>query len=201
MHEHPASLDDIKTPLDWWRYHADFFQFPALFAFLVWYDFERVGLEWFGALLLGFVFFTFVEYWVHRSILHGAFYHGTHEDHHLKPEAHVFFPLYYVPGAFLFIFAEFAFAGWLVGASEWLAMYAGFVLGYVWFTVMHHLLHHSAHAAGSYLHRFAMWHLVHHSSITWNYGITTNIWDRVFRTYRDPASIPRNRFHDERLLR
>ena len=68
------------------------------------------------------------------------------------------------------------------------AWFAGTVAGYVWYDLTHYYLHHAAPttAAGKWLRKY---HLVHHfQTPDRRYGITTPIWDFVFRTY------PRDRY-------
>jgi sterol desaturase/sphingolipid hydroxylase (fatty acid hydroxylase superfamily) len=129
--------------------------------------------DWVGWAAFGAVFFTFAEYWVHRSLLHRWFYHGTHERHHKEPEEFVVFPLWYVPSIF------FCFS--LVMPP---AVFAGFCLGYTWFVVWHHMLHHWDLAKRPLTRRYAAWHDLHHKFIRCNFGITHPLWDVVFGTYR-----------------
>jgi len=123
--------------------------------------------------LAGFVLFTFAEYWVHRLILHRWFYHGTHEMHHVAPSQYVTFAIWKVPAFFFLAFV-------LMPSG----LFSGFVLGYCWFILWHHLLHHVELSDRPLLAHYARWHLVHHRASKWNFGITTPIWDRVFGTYR-----------------
>lgn len=151
-------------------------------ALVFYFDGDRFGFLWVAAFTFGFLLWTFVEYWVHRSILHGFYWHGTHERHHNHPTEHVLFPIWYVPGLFamFFIFAWVLSFAW----SFAFAAYGGFALGYVWFTIMHHLLHHVDLEPHTWLHQYAIWHNRHHKLNDRNFGITTNLWDIVFGTSR-----------------
>ena len=74
------------------------------------------------------------------------------------------------------------FAFFWLGPAEH-AWMAGMVGGYVWYDLTHYYLHHAAPktAAGKWLRRY---HLVHHfQTPEVRYGITTPLWDHVFRTY------------------
>ncbi len=119
------------------------------------------------------MFWTFVEYWTHRTLLHRFFWHGIHERHHQKPNEYVVFPIWHVP---LFFAACF-----LIMPT---AFYCGFVAGYFWFQLMRPGcvrvdLNHRPR-----LHRYAVWHNRHHKLNDCNYGITTPMWDWLFRTSR-----------------
>ncbi len=129
--------------------------------------------EWFGWCIFGVILFSFVEYWVHRSLLHRWFYHGQHERHHTHPEEKVIFPWWYTPAIF---------AGFFVVLP--LHVFAGFVLGYCWFLYWHHALHFWRLDRHPWVRAYASWHNLHHAGLPVNYGITTPMWDFIFRTYQ-----------------
>ena len=156
-----------------WRYWLDFYMFPPIIVGAVIYDCR--SWQWAALAVLGFVFWTFNEYWVHRSVLHRWLWHGTHERHHDHPEEFVENIWWYTPLLFFLIF-------WVLPLS----LYTGFAAGYVWFLTMHFWLPHTPLRPGTWIYRFALWHGLHHKFTTCNYGITTNIWDKVFRTSREP---------------
>lgn len=167
-----ADTSDEST----WRYWFELALYPAVFLVAMLLTWTGPGwLLWAAAGAFGW---TFVEYWVHRSVLHGFFWHGTHERHHLNPHEYISFPLWYTPLGFAAALAGSLLVGLPVAA------WAGFVLGYVWFMSLHHLLHHVELVEGTWLQRYATWHDKHHDGQPVNYGITTNVWDRVFGTYR-----------------
>src|SRR5689334_18815992 len=95
---------------------------PAFYIDFVLYPVSALGLiyvygnsvSFFAWIVFGFLLFTFFEYWMHRSVLHGPYFHKEHEEHHKHPEAYVVFPWYYVPSvyvAFYFIFPMPVFIG------------------------------------------------------------------------------------------
>lgn len=155
----------------WFGYWLDSALYPCA-AVIVAALYAR-SLDWLWLVPLGFVGWTFVEYWVHRSLLHRWFWHGTHEHHHTQPKGYVVFAIWKLP---LFFAACF-----LVMPPP---LFAGFVLGYVWFLTMHHWLHHLDLRQHTWLHRYSIWHNRHHKFGDCNYGITTDVWDRVFLTSR-----------------
>lgn len=152
-----------------WRYWADFFMFPA--AVVLTAAATARSLYWLAIAAIGFLLWTFVEYWVHRGVLHRWFWHGTHERHHLEPEEFVENIWWYTPALFVVLWFVFPPSLW-----------AGFAAGYVWFLTMHHRLHHVRLWPGSRLYSRAKWHGLHHKYANCNYGITTSVWDVVFRT-------------------
>ena len=174
----------IESRLDWLKYHLDFALYPLVFLVVASLDpFLRTApVAWLVAAGAGAVLWTLAEYWVHRSVLHRFMWQGTHERHHLRPREHVLPPLWYTPGAFAIVFVPLFFASYVMPWT--LALFAGVALGYVWFMIMHHLLHHADLSGWTWLQRYAIWHNRHHKLTHCNYGITTNIWDRMFGTYR-----------------
>lgn len=153
-------------------YAFDFVVFPALAAALIAIDCR--SLAWAAWAGFGFTAFGLAEYWVHRTALHGLFFHSQHERHHTHPQEYVTFPLWFTPSLF-FIF-------YLIMP---LPVFAGFVVGYVWFLVWHHTLHHvDLTNWPSFVRRYADWHLRHHHDDRVNFGISAPLWDWVFGTYR-----------------
>ena len=127
--------------------------------------------QWIVAALAGAMLFTFAEYWVHRSLLHVLFYHGTHENHHKHPRD--FVVLWYVPLLFAAFFVLMP-----------LPVFAGFTLAYAWFIAAHHAMHHWDLKQHPLIARYSRWHELHHKFIRCNFGITQPFWDVAFGTYR-----------------
>ena len=154
-----------------WRYWLDFWAFPLAVALTVLLDAR--SLMWIVVFIFGFCFWTFAEYWTHRSVLHKWLWHGTHEHHHLEPAEFVESIWWYTPVLFTVLWFIFPIALW-----------GGFAAGYVWFLTMHHWLHHRSLTPGTWIYRYAIWHGRHHKFNNCNYGITTSIWDYIFRSSR-----------------
>ncbi len=129
-----------------------------------------------GAFFVG----TLVEYWGHR-LMHSKLVKGViHENHHLLGIAQGVGPEFwvYVKGAVVF-----SPVGFLV--SFWGGV--GAVTGSLAFAFVAALSHQLSHERPSLL----WWqpmpvHHIHHryNEQTVNFGISTDLWDRVFRTYR-----------------
>ncbi len=152
-----------------WRYWLDFWLFPPIVTVLIIVNMRSLG--WVANFIGGACLWTFVEYWTHRSVLHRWFWHGTHENHHLKPEDFVENIWWYTPLLFGIL--------WIILPLSW---WVGFAAGYIWFMLMHHWLHHRPLHPEMWLYNYAKWHGLHHKFGNCNYGITTNVWDRLFRT-------------------
>lgn len=153
-------------------FYFDFVIFPALAAVLFSGWCRDLPFVWLS--IAGFVLFTFMEYWVHRIGLHVFMYHGDHERHHKHPAGYVTFPVWYTPAVFVGFWAVMP-----------LGLFAGVVVGFIWFIAWHHVLHHFDLINWPRpVQRYALWHLAHHHDETINFGITTSVWDFIFLTYR-----------------
>ena len=144
----------------------------------------------------GALAWTLLEYLLHRFIFHfepspdseiqkeaSWLIHGIHHDYPWDRDRLVMPPT---------VTALITVALWyalrpLLGHLEH-AFFAGIVGGYIWYDLTHYYLHHATPttAAGKWLRKY---HLVHHFQTPGvRYGITTPLWDHVFRTY------PRDRY-------
>lgn len=171
---------------DKFKYRLDFFMYPAVVLAMLYLSTPLMILWPFKtalAIVGGFVMWTFAEYWIHRVVLHGPYWMAIHERHHTHPKEETVFPLFQVPFYFAVIY-------WLVffGFGRWHdPVFAGVIVGYIVFFTMHHLMHMlepATLAKWPWLEDFASRHNAHHKVTNLNYGITTDFWDKVFRTYR-----------------
>jgi hypothetical protein len=154
---------------------------PAIAACL-WHDFHPT------ALLTGWLLWTFVEYWLHRGFFHMAADTPArrvtsfivHRHHHVAPadrEHLVATPLYSL-GLFLLILA----AATPLGPARW-SLLAGSMLGYLAYEAAHWHIHHGTRR-GPLARALRRHHLRHHlADPAHNFGISSPLWDLVFRTY------------------
>jgi dihydroceramide fatty acyl 2-hydroxylase len=146
---------------------------------------------------IGYVLWTFVEYWVHRTVFHlepegglGArlhwMIHGVHHDHPSDRLRLVLPPALSVPLAAVFL-GLFVL---VLGEPDGFAVCAGFYGGYLAYDMLHFALHH--HRPRSRLgRRFHELHMRHHfEDDERGFGVSAPWWDIVFGTYtrrtRDP---------------
>lgn len=143
--------------------------------------------------LAGFMLWTLVEYVLHRFVFHykprSAFgrkvHFLAHGIHHLDPwdPTRLVFP----PVAGLIIAS--GILGVLTLALGWVAaipVMAGLLVGYMTYDLTHYYTHHGKPKSrwGKFL---KAWHLAHHHK-HWErmYGVSSPLWDYVFRTGRPP---------------
>jgi sterol desaturase/sphingolipid hydroxylase (fatty acid hydroxylase superfamily) len=115
----------------------------------------------------GFAAWTLAEYWIHRLIFHGHTpFEPMHQMHHALPKD---------------TFAGFAAIWLLFGAS----FCTGFMLGYLAYCAIHVRMHHGNRANFSRYVAFMFdHHAGHHRGGQGNFGVTSPIWDFVFRTFK-----------------
>lgn len=140
-----------------------------------------------AALLVG----TFVEYWVH-ILMHRRYFLGkVHTQHHKDGTADGWFWEF---AAYLGAAIPAAILGglavWLLG---WVAFGGGFAVGgfvYAAFAAYAHQIQHERPELVFWMARPV--HHVHHTHKMWrhNFGISFDIWDRVFGTYQPVEWVP-----------
>jgi sterol desaturase/sphingolipid hydroxylase (fatty acid hydroxylase superfamily) len=145
---------------------------------------------WAGGILL----WTLVEYVLHRWIFHhqpagtggkmwSFMVHGYHHefpDDRLRLVAPPLMVLFFgvIVGAALFL---------VFGPTRWLQTLAGLFTGYLAYDWIHYYTHHfhPRRGVGRWLRQY---HLQHHFDPHHDrFGISSPLWDLIFRTYRSPG--------------
>lgn len=174
--------------------------FGPFVAYLLAMASQRLGA---GVLLLevagGYALWTLTEYWLHRVVFHFEpdhpvgrrlhfLIHGVHHEHPNDPKRLVMPPSASIPLASLF-----GVVFWLLlGPGHWLAVFAGFLIGYVAYDSIHYAVHHFTPRSGIGK-RLRELHMRHHfQDDTRGYGVSAPWWDHVFGTApRRPAAARR----------
>jgi sterol desaturase/sphingolipid hydroxylase (fatty acid hydroxylase superfamily) len=163
------------------RHFGDFVTIPLAIVIFV----DLAGIECLHLILVGAAAWTLLEYLVHRSVFHhwpiGRRLHQLHHDHPSDPDAErssLSTPLLALPIGLPLIGAT--------GVREGSAIFAGLMMGYLAFIVVHYAVHRWQIGPNSWLYSAKMRHLTHHRFENCNYGVTTHFWDIVFRTARRP---------------
>lgn len=163
---------------------------PAI-ALLLSYS-AQLGVSWpamGGLAFAGFVWWTLMEYWLHRTLFHWEppgklgerFHFILHGVHHQWPDdrLRLVFPVALSMTLF-WIFCGLSVA--LLGTFGW-AFHAGLVVGYITYDLTHYYLHHGRAKQGR-MRRLRQHHVIHHfkKGHEGKFGVSTTIWDRVFGT-------------------
>jgi sterol desaturase/sphingolipid hydroxylase (fatty acid hydroxylase superfamily) len=143
-----------------------------------------------GLFLLGVLLWTLLEYLIHRYIFHYEpkthlgkrlhyIVHGVHHDYPNDARRLVMPPSISIPLAFLFYGLFLLIFGRLAST-----VFAGLVFGYVCYDMLHYATHHFSMKRGLWL-WLKQYHLRHHYKDDHvGYGISSPLWDYVFRTTR-----------------
>jgi cyclopropane-fatty-acyl-phospholipid synthase len=177
-------------------YLADFAAYglacAAMFTAVAWGAPRGEGWTLAGLVLAGMAAWTFIEYLLHRFVLHGLKPFSTlHAEHHLRPNALICTPTLVSAGLILVLVYLPALA---ISADARLSGAAtlGVVLGYLAYSIAHHATHHWR-GGGTWLLRRKRWHALHHRAYRapgltpGHFGVTTLLWDRVFGSLTRPT--------------
>lgn len=137
--------------------------------------------------VLGIFVWTLMEYLLHRFVLHGLPpFAAWHAEHHRRPLALICAPTLLSGSLIGFLVYLPSLA--MMGLWQSLALALGVLIGYLAYTLLHHATHHWRAASGTWLQRRRYWHALHHSrQVQGCYGVTTELWDQVFRTMPPPG--------------
>ena len=137
--------------------------------------------------LAGWLSWTFTEYWLHRTVFHwrpeSRFHFFVHGVHHQWPFDR--YRLVMPPAVSLTLCVAFGVTFYaLLGPTWFWPFYAGYVFGYLVYDLTHYATHHLKYKGRVFL-ALKKHHLQHHHSPRHKdrkYGVSTTLWDHVFRT-------------------
>jgi sterol desaturase/sphingolipid hydroxylase (fatty acid hydroxylase superfamily) len=141
-----------------------------------------------GLFALGVVIWTFTEYTMHRWVFHYQpssrwgkqlhfLLHGVHHDYPKDASRLVMPPVVSVPLALLFCGLFFLVFGRLAPAA-----FAGFLVGYLFYDMVHYATHHFSMKRGVWLF-LKKYHMRHHYDDDHvGYGVSSPLWDYAFGT-------------------
>lgn len=149
------------------------------------------GAQTTGMILLifaaGFFTWSFGEYMLHRFLFHiegesrfiKAFHYAMHGYHHEYPNDinRLFMPPAPVT---IFIVTFFGIFYLLMGSYTWYFL-PGFEFGYFVYSLIHYAIHHKG--LSGYFKKLGHHHILHHYKTPDKaYGVSTKVWDRVFKS-------------------
>ena len=172
----------------WFTFASD--TASALF-FLIWaFLAERSPGTVLISFVIGYVIWGLSEYVFHRWIYHqpeGIFGEG-HRIHHEEDLVLIAMPWFMTTGA---VFALWYLLAVKLHLTLFSASLAGWLGGFVWYSIVHHSHHHWS-LNGPVLRKLKAYHRVHHQFPDCNFGVTMRFWDGVFGTRykRHPSHNP-----------
>jgi sterol desaturase/sphingolipid hydroxylase (fatty acid hydroxylase superfamily) len=168
-----------------WAFFLDFVIYPPLILLCLYHALAGGGFVQATlallAVLAGGVLWSLAEYGIHRFAFHHApVLRPIHMAHHEAPrDLHGTPTLFTVIVFYLLVYLPLS--GFL---PRWGAMAgtAGVMLGYLAYVLVHYVVHHRGSGGVPALRRLIRLHAVHHHDTEHNFGVTTDLWDRVFGT-------------------
>lgn len=154
---------------------------------------ELSGAMFLVLAIAGLFCWTLTEYVLHRFIFHYPaksalgkwfvfLFHGLHHDDPDDATRLVMPPL----PAVIYVFFLYNFFNLFIPELYMSAFMAFFMIGYLCYDYIHYATHHfkMTSKVGRYLRK---WHLVHHNAHEASkYGVSSPLWDYVFRTVTGP---------------
>jgi len=149
-----------------------------------------IGAGTFILLFAGGLFvWTFIEYILHRFVFHFVpkqkwalrlhfIFHGVHHDYPNDLKRLVLPPSASIPLAtgFYFLF------NWLLPATYVYAFFPAFIIGYLVYDMTHYAIHHFNFKSGLWK-KIKQHHMLHHyQDPTRGYGVSSSLWDNIFRS-------------------
>lgn len=166
-------------------FFADFYVYPSLAVVFVAFAIVTTPSRWLAvtiAFFTGIAIWTFVEYIMHRYVLHHlTWIKDQHAKHHDDQKALIGTPTWLSLVVILILVlgpvATYTDLGIACGFT------AGLMLGYLGYTLAHYGIHHWSARPDSYLFRLKQRHALHHHfDDAGNFGVSNGIWDYVFGT-------------------
>ncbi len=179
-----ALLSPRLTPF---LFFLDFFVYPPIIvASVVWGLYLNQNYHaWFAVSMIpfGLLTWTFAEYVIHRFVFHRVpIIQQMHQAHHNETLALIGTPTLLSCVALLFF--VLLPLSYLLGTSLALLVFSGFMFGFLSYNFVHYAVHHLSSGGYHFMKKLKWQHNVHHhGSSDFNFGVTTALWDHVFRTY------------------
>jgi sterol desaturase/sphingolipid hydroxylase (fatty acid hydroxylase superfamily) len=178
-HIHPATPLVIYVPMTGWMLYLAATRGMSLGGIALFF-------------LCGVAIWTFVEYAMHRFVFHYEpksswgkrlhfMAHGVHHDYPQDASRLVMPPLVSLPLAALFYALFYLIFGGVAPAA-----FAGLLVGYLFYDMLHYATHHLPMKSGVWLF-LKRYHLRHHYQDDHAaYGVSSPLWDHIFGTRSAP---------------
>ncbi len=164
---------------------------PVIFfmAYLSIFEYGLSALMMLAMIVCGLAVWTLTEHVLHRFIFHWELpgklghqihfvFHGVHHDYPSDSKRLVMVPTVSIPLAALFYFLFRLILGQVLVSP----FFIGFIVGYLIYDMTHYAVHHFNLKSPFWL-ELKNHHMRHHY-MDWEhgYGVSSKIWDYVFRT-------------------
>jgi len=169
--------------MELFNYYGDFVQLPLFLAADFYYltEHTKIDTSIFIVFFLGFLMYgALLEYGFHRYLYHGYFkkIKQLHLIHHKYPQSYVSSPPY-VTAILLLLFHVIFIT--LLGYKLGCALVAGITFGYLWYIIIHHIIHHPPTRNFKLINYFIEEHQLHHDHAKLNYCVSQPFWNNLYR--------------------
>ncbi len=184
-----SKMLDVFSRVSWYVPLIIFLPVIAYFSYISFTTYNFSIGKFLGLFFGGLFLWTLVEYLFHRFIFHyypkNAFgrklhflMHGVHHAYPNDSMRLVMPPAMSIPLATSFYFI------WLLVFGDLVApIFAGFILGYLTYDMMHYATHHAKFIKGNWFVNIKNHHMKHHyQDPDHGFGVSSNFWDKIFRT-------------------
>lgn len=168
------------------------FIYVPVIAVMTWLAFDRniSTANYFLMLATGVVVWTITEYILHRFVFHFEpssewgkrihfIFHGVHHDYPKDAKRLVMPPSASIPIAVVFYFL---FSLVITNKTLLYPFFAGFIIGYLAYDMMHYAMHHY-NFKSKLMKRIKQHHMLHHyDDPTKGYGVSSSLWDVIFQS-------------------
>lgn len=145
-----------------------------------------------GWFIGGFVLFTLVEYLAHRYFFHlqpsspvrARLQEAVHGNHHADPRQMT--QIMMKPGIALLVIVLTSAVFYELFGLLMFAFLPGFLLGYSTYLIVHFAVHAYRPPTNFLRQLWKNHHLHHHQNDTKNFGVSSPLWDVLFRTLYTP---------------
>lgn len=130
--------------------------------------------------MIGLLLFSLIEYVFHRWIFHSGvpLFEQGHDAHHQRPLGYDSLPFFLPPVVLLLLTGLFSLA---MPVSYAMLLGGAMSLGYVAYGLSHFIIHHRRFRT-PWLKHWAARHHIHHHHPEANFGVTSQLWDVLFKT-------------------
>ncbi len=184
---------DYFSRVSWWVVPLLYVPVILYFIYVGLFQIELSYLKFGGFYALGIIFWTFMEYSLHRWAFHFTpktetqkrilfLVHGIHHDYPQDSKRLVMPPMASIVIALVTYAIIYGITS-LFGATELIpALFSGVVTGYVYYDMVHYSQHHMK-ITNPYYKDLKEYHLKHHyKEPELGFGISNKVWDRIFNT-------------------
>ncbi len=196
---------DLMESLSKVRFYVPLIVYVPVIAFLsyksLWQN-EMAFVNFAAWLLFGLGIWTITEYFLHRYVFHFEpksgwgqrihfIFHGVHHDYPNDAKRLVMPPSASIPMALGF----YLLFDWLLPQNCEYPFFIGFMIGYLFYDMVHYALHHASFKSGFWK-KLKQHHMLHHySDSTKGYGVSWTFWDHIFRSNFDKKQDGRTTGH------